>query len=209
MTVCAALLSVWCHEQVGVCRKNVHCFLSQPFSALRQKFTLFLSITIFCSVAEIHTCTLFLGTTFSCSVAETYSLLVQPFSTPWQKCTLFLGTAFSCSVAETYIVYWCSLFYSLTEMYIIPCSMVETYIVSWYRLSLLQGKNVNFFLVQSFSAWLQKCTLFLGQHFFTWWHQCTLFLEPAFFHSSLVKSVSTWLSAEEFDFGSKKLICRI
>ena len=104
--LCAALLRVWCREQVGRCCKNVHCFLSQPFSALRQKCTLFLSITIFFSVVEIHTCTLFLGTTFSCSVAETYIVywyslfllpgrnvhyfLVQPFLAPCFQASLHL-----------------------------------------------------------------------------------------------------------------------
>ena len=35
---------------------------------------------------------------FLLSGRNIHCLLVQPFSTPWQKCTLFLGTAFSCSV---------------------------------------------------------------------------------------------------------------
>ena len=203
------------------------CMMSWTSRHVSQKYTLFLEPTFFCFVAKIiiiswYNHFLLCGRNTYIYI-YIYIYIYYVYIISWYNLFLlggrnihcFIGTAFFYSLAEMYIISWYSLFllscenvhYSWADILFLESYIV---IVSWYRLVLLHGRNVkkifcyNLLLLSCKSVHYSWADIFSA-----WWHPCTLFLEPAFFHSSLVKSTSTWLSPEEFDFGSKKHICHI
>ena len=185
---------------------SFECIMSWIRRHVLQKCTLFLEPTFFCLMAQIYIISwynhfLLCGIKTYMHILSWYNLfllngrnihclLVQPFSTPWQKCTLFLGTAFSCSMAETYIVYWCSLF-------LLPDRNIHYF--------LLCGRNIHCFLVQTFSAPGQKCTFFLGTIFFCLVAKMSIILGLTFFYLVASVYIISWASLFSLFIGKERV----